>query len=77
MFIKVMKQHGHAGDDVNLNEGRVDHHLSNTFFLQGIIHNNICNALYILKYICIQICTKMNIKWHKNLYNALCQGPIA
>ena len=32
---------------------RVDHHLSNTFFLQGIIHNNTFNALYILKYICI------------------------
>ena len=32
---------------------RVDHHLSNTFFLQEIIHNNTFNALYILKYICI------------------------
>ena len=32
---------------------RVDHRLSNTFFLQGIIHINIFNALYILKYICI------------------------
>ena len=31
----------------------VDHHLSNTFFLQGIIHINTFNALYILKYICI------------------------
>ena len=31
----------------------VDHRLSNTFFLQGIIHNNIFNALHILKYICI------------------------
>ena len=27
--------------------------VSNTFFLQGIIHNNTFNALYILKYICI------------------------
>ena len=26
---------------------RVDHRLSNTFFLQGIIHNNTFNALYI------------------------------
>ena len=32
---------------------RVDHRLFNTFFLQGIIHNNTFNALYILKYICI------------------------
>ena len=32
---------------------RVDHRLSNTFFLQGIIHINTFNALYILKYICI------------------------
>ena len=32
---------------------RVDHRLSNTFFLQGIIHNNTFNALYILKYIYI------------------------
>ena len=32
---------------------RVDHRLSNTFFLQGIIHNNTFNALCILKYICI------------------------
>ena len=32
---------------------RVDHRLSNTFFLQGIIHNNTFNALYILKCICI------------------------
>ena len=31
----------------------VDHHISNTFFLQGILHNNTFNALYILKYICI------------------------
>ena len=29
---------------------RVDHRLSNTFFLQAIIHNNTFNALYILKY---------------------------
>ena len=28
---------------------RVDHRLFNTFFLQGIIHNNTFNALYILK----------------------------
>ena len=34
-------------------KSRVDHHLSNTFFLQGIIHNNTFNALYILKYFCI------------------------
>ena len=32
---------------------RVYHRLSNTFFLQGIIHNNTFNALYILKYISI------------------------
>ena len=32
---------------------RVDHRLSNTCFLQAIIHNNTFNALYILKYICI------------------------
>ena len=31
----------------------VDNCLSNTFFLQGIIHYNTFNALYILKYICI------------------------
>ena len=34
-------------------KSRVDHRLFNTFFLQGIIHNNTFNALYILKYICI------------------------
>ena len=34
-------------------KSRVDHRLSNTFFLQGIIDNNTLNALYILKYICI------------------------
>ena len=34
-------------------KSRVDHRLSNTFFLQGISHNNTFNALYILKYICI------------------------
>ena len=34
-------------------KSRVDHRLSNTFFLQGIIHSNTFNALYILKYICI------------------------
>ena len=33
-------------------KSRVDHRLSNTFFLQGIIHNNPFNSLYILKYIC-------------------------
>ena len=32
---------------------RVDHRLQYFFFLQGIIHNNTFNALYILKYICI------------------------
>ena len=32
---------------------RVDHLLANTFFLQGIIHINTFNALYILKSICI------------------------
>ena len=42
---------------------RVDHHLSNTFFLQRIIHINTINALYILKYICIQIYNKMNPNW--------------
>ena len=30
-------------------KSRVDHRLSNTFFLQGIIHNNTFNALYILE----------------------------
>ena len=30
----------------------VDHRLQ-YFFLQGIVHNNTFNALYILKYICI------------------------
>ena len=34
-------------------KSHVDHRLSNTVFLQGIIHNNTFNALYILKYICI------------------------
>ena len=34
-------------------KSRVDNRLSNTLFLQGIIHNNTFNALYILKYICI------------------------
>ena len=34
-------------------KSRVYHRLSNTFFLQGIIHNNTFNDLYILKYICI------------------------
>ena len=34
-------------------KSRVEHRLSNTFFLQGIIHNNTFNALYILKYMCI------------------------
>ena len=48
-----LQQHGHAGDYVNMNERCVDHRLSITFFLQGIIHNNIFNALYILKYISI------------------------
>ena len=37
----------------NLMKRRVDNHLFNTFFLQGIIHNNTFNALYILKYVCI------------------------
>ena len=32
----------------DLFKSRVDHRLSNTFFLQGIIHNNIFNALYII-----------------------------
>ena len=51
MFVanKVMQQHGHAGDNVNLNELHVDDNLSNTFFMQGIIHNNVTFiALYIL-----------------------------
>ena len=47
----VFQQHGHAGK--RRVEKCVDHRLSNTFFLQGIIHNNTFNALYILKYICI------------------------
>ena len=34
-------------------KSRVDHCLSNTFFLQGIVHINTFNALFILKYICI------------------------
>ena len=34
-------------------KSRVDHRLSNTFLLQGIIHNNALHALYILKCICI------------------------
>ena len=34
-------------------KSRVDHRLPYTLFLQGIIHNNTLNALYILKYICI------------------------
>ena len=42
----VMQQHKHAGDDVHLNERRVDDHLSNTF-LQGILHNNVKLLLYI------------------------------
>ena len=41
---------------------RVDNRLTNTFFLQGI-HNNTFNALYIIKYICIQIHNKMNTNW--------------
>ena len=32
---------------------RIDHRLSNTYFLQEIIHINTFNALYILKYMCI------------------------
>ena len=36
-------------------KNRVDHRLFITFFLQGIIHNNTFNALYILKYIYIYI----------------------
>ena len=32
---------------------RVDHVSPILFCLQGIIHNNTFNALYILKYICI------------------------
>ena len=32
---------------------RVDNRLSNTLFLQGIIHNNTFSAIYILKYIFI------------------------
>ena len=56
----VMQQ----GDDVDLNEWRVDNHLSNTFFMQGILCNNvILNALYIIKYICIEIYNKMNTNW--------------
>ena len=44
-------------------KSRVVHRLSNTFFLQGIIHNNTFNALYILKYICIKTFNKMNTNW--------------
>ena len=32
---------------------RADHRLSNTLFLQRIVHNKTFNALYILKYICL------------------------
>ena len=34
-------------------KSRVVNRLCNTFFLQGIVHNNTFNALYILKYLCI------------------------
>ena len=56
MFVEnnVMQQQEYAGEDVHLNERRVDNHLSNTFFLQGILHNNVLFiAFNILKYICI------------------------
>ena len=39
-----MQQHGHAGDDVNLNERHVDTISPILFFLQEIIYNNIFNA---------------------------------
>ena len=63
MFVenKVM-QHRHAGDDVHLNKWRVDDHISNTiFFPHGILNNVLFIALYILKYICIEIYNEMNI----------------
>ena len=47
---KVFHQHGHAAK--GMLKRRFDHRLSKTF-LQGMIYNNIFNALYILKYICI------------------------
>ena len=34
-------------------KSRVEHRLSNTLFLQEIVHNNTFNSLYILKYIYI------------------------
>ena len=37
---------------------RVDHRLSNTFFLQGIIHINTFNALYILNTFVYKYITK-------------------
>ena len=43
----VFQQHGHAS---KLDETTISPIL---FFLQGIIHNDTSNALYILKYICI------------------------
>ena len=42
-----MQQHRHAGDDVNLNERHVDHHLSNTFFF--------CKELSIIIYLMLYI----------------------
>ena len=47
----------------NFIKRRVGHHLSNTFFMQEIIHNNTFNALYIVKYNCIQTDNKMNTNW--------------
>ena len=40
----VMQEHGHAGDDVHLNERPS---LKYSFFLQWIPHNNIIFIIYI------------------------------
>ena len=46
------KSFNNTGMPANLMKWHVGHHLCNTFlFLQGIVHNNTFNALYILKYI--------------------------
>ena len=47
--------------------------LSKTLFLQGIIHNNTFNALYILKYKVYKHITKWIKIGYENLYNAVCQ----
>ena len=54
-------------------KSRFVHRLSNTFFLQGIIHNNTFNALYILNSFVYKHITKLIQIGHENLYNSLCQ----